>query len=463
MEFVEGRMLNKIIGKEIGPLPYREALTIILKILEEVKTAHQRDVIFTTLNPSYINVTPDNKVVINEITDTTLKKKIKKEGIIYRSPEELSAKNADLQSDIYSLGIILYEMLAGNLPFANISPMSDFTLMNKIVGEKLNDPREFYPNIPDWLVDIINQATAKDKSDRIKTAEEFISLLKTGSEVYETKLQEEYEKELLLQKEKEEAEKKAQEKIVRLGQLKSEIETVEPIEKTPPLLEAQSKKEEPPKRTKRKASIGLKLVIWTVLTLATFLIIYDEKGVESEWMKENLNTDVYRNGDSIPEVKDAKKWTKLKTGAWCYYNNDAENGKKYGKLYNWYAITDSRGLAPKGWQIPSKNEFEELIKILSEDEIARKAVRDGDMNNKSGFSVLLAGGRDSTGYFYDLGYVPYYWSTTEYDSINANNLVLLYHENNVSLSNKPKGYGFSVRGFKLKEKQGLLLKLFKLK
>ncbi|MDP3682767.1 MAG: hypothetical protein Q8S01_02445, partial [Ignavibacteria bacterium] len=68
---------------------------------------------------------------------------------------------------------------------------------------------------------------------------------------------------------------------------------------------------------------------------------------------------------------------------------------------------------------------------------------------------------DSTGYFYDLGYVPYYWSTTEYDSINANNLVLLYHENNVSLSNKPKSYGFSVRGFKLKEKQGFFTKIIK--
>lgn len=463
MEFIEGRTLNKIIGKEIGPIAYGEALAIFLKILEEVNTSHQRGVIFTTLIPSYINVTTNNEVVINEITDSTLKKKIKKEGIIYRSPEELSAKNVDLQSDIYSLGIILYEMLAGNLPFTNLSSMSDFTLMNKIVGEKLNDPREFYSDIPDWLVDIINQATAKEKSDRIKTAEEFISLLKIGSEAYETKMKEEYEKQLLLQKEKEEAERKAQDKILRLGQLKSEMETVEPIEQTPPLIESQRKKEEPPKRSKRKASIGLKLVIWTVLTLATFLIIYDEKGAETVWMGENLNTDVYKNGDSIPQVKDAKEWTKLKTGAWCYYNNDAENGKKYGRLYNWYAITDPRGLAPKGWHIPSINEFEELIKILSEDEIARKAATEGDSNNKSGFSVLLAGGRDSTGYFYDLGYVPYYWSKTEYDSLNANNLVLLYHENNVSLSNKPKSYGFSVRGFKLREKQGFLAKLFKLK
>ena len=67
------------------------------------------------------------------------------------------------------------------------------------------------------------------------------------------------------------------------------------------------------------------------------------------WTTQNVNTDHYLNGDSIPEVKDPKEWVKLTTGAWCYYNNDPAMGAIYGKLYNWYAVSDSRGLAPKGW------------------------------------------------------------------------------------------------------------------
>ena len=68
---------------------------------------------------------------------------------------------------------------------------------------------------------------------------------------------------------------------------------------------------------------------------------------EQVWLLENLNTSHYRNGDPIPEVKTKSEWadcSKKEKGAWCYYSNDPINGKKYGKLYNWYAVNDSRGL-----------------------------------------------------------------------------------------------------------------------
>ena len=63
------------------------------------------------------------------------------------------------------------------------------------------------------------------------------------------------------------------------------------------------------------------------------------------WMKKNLNVDHYRNGDSIPEVRDALQWANIKTGAWCYYNNDTANEAIYGKLYNWYAVNDPRAIS----------------------------------------------------------------------------------------------------------------------
>lgn len=83
-----------------------------------------------------------------------------------------------------------------------------------------------------------------------------------------------------------------------------------------------------------------------------------------EWTTNNLNVSKYRNGDIIPEVKDLKKWDSLTSGAWCYYDNDPKNGKIYGKLYNWYAVNDPRGLAPEGYHIPSKTELNRLEEYL---------------------------------------------------------------------------------------------------
>jgi hypothetical protein len=85
------------------------------------------------------------------------------------------------------------------------------------------------------------------------------------------------------------------------------------------------------------------------------------------WMKQNLNVDEFRNGDPIPEAKSAEEWRnayEYNQPAWCYYNNDPSNGSKYGKIYNYYAVSDTRGLAPKGWRIPRLEEWEELTNFL---------------------------------------------------------------------------------------------------
>src|SRR5687768_3923155 len=76
------------------------------------------------------------------------------------------------------------------------------------------------------------------------------------------------------------------------------------------------------------------------------------------WMTKNLDVSTYRNGDTIPKVTDAAEWAALTTGAYCYYDNDsATYAATYGKLYNWYAVNDPRGLAPEGWHIPSEYEW----------------------------------------------------------------------------------------------------------
>ena len=85
------------------------------------------------------------------------------------------------------------------------------------------------------------------------------------------------------------------------------------------------------------------------------------------WMSKNLDVSTFRNGEAIPEAKNAEEWAKAgenKTAAYCYYDYDSKNGKVYGKLYNWYAVNDSRGLAPNGYHIPSDAEWKILTVIL---------------------------------------------------------------------------------------------------
>ena len=85
------------------------------------------------------------------------------------------------------------------------------------------------------------------------------------------------------------------------------------------------------------------------------------------WMLNNLNVDHFRNGDKIPNVTDMEEWSETEEPAWCYFENDPENGKVSGKLYNAAAIQDPRELAPVGWHIATAKEWEETINYLIEE------------------------------------------------------------------------------------------------
>ena len=87
---------------------------------------------------------------------------------------------------------------------------------------------------------------------------------------------------------------------------------------------------------------------------------------EQEWMKRNLNVSRFRNGDLIPEIQDEEEWERAcreKRPAWCYYDNDSETRNAFGKLYNWHAVNDQRGLAPTGWRIPNQQDWDTLIEL----------------------------------------------------------------------------------------------------
>lgn len=173
------------------------------------------------------------------------------------------------------------------------------------------------------------------------------------------------------------------------------------------------------------------------------------------WMAENLITSKFRNNDPIPEARKDEEWA-VKKAAWCFYENDPANGEKYGKLYNWYAVTDPRGLAPEGWHIPTNEEWQQLANFLGGIEKAGTKMKSkigwndsGNGSNECGFSGLPGSLRYDDGQFNDIGRMGYWWTTT------ANVMRTLSYTLNNSNSYMGWGqghanetYGFSVRCIK---------------
>jgi len=172
------------------------------------------------------------------------------------------------------------------------------------------------------------------------------------------------------------------------------------------------------------------------------------------WMSVNLNVSTFRNGDPIPQAKTDEEWKKAgdnEQPAWCYYDNDPANGAKYGKLYNWYAVIDPRGLAPEGWHVPSDAEWTKLTDFLGGEVAGTKMkstsgwAENGNGTNTSGFSGLPGGYRYYNGSFDDVGGDGNWWSSTEDLTGNAWYRYLNYLNGNVYRYDSNKKNGFSVR------------------
>lgn len=165
-----------------------------------------------------------------------------------------------------------------------------------------------------------------------------------------------------------------------------------------------------------------------ILFLLPFLFMFNLIGLsqgikevkigEQVWMGANLNVDKFQNGDPIPQAKTNSEWIKAgkdKRPAWCYYQNNAQNGVTYGKLYNWYAVHDPRGLAPKGWHIPTSSEWEELSSFIKKD---FKDVNEA-LKTKTGWKNYETGGYEtgeSCGYCNGTGQ---YYSSIRYSYITC--------------------------------------------
>ena len=172
------------------------------------------------------------------------------------------------------------------------------------------------------------------------------------------------------------------------------------------------------------------------------------------WMAENLMTTKYRNGDAIATV--AGSWATLVTGAYSWYNNDPANKTIYGGFYNWYAVSDSRNIAPAGWHVPTDAEWTTLTTYLGGESVAGGKLKETGTShwfspntgatNSAGFTALPGGLRDYfDGTFNNVGYLGNWWSSTTYDAANAWYRNLHYYIANAGRYTYDRHNGFSVR------------------
>ena len=167
------------------------------------------------------------------------------------------------------------------------------------------------------------------------------------------------------------------------------------------------------------------------------------------WADSNLNVTKFSNGDKIFQATCADEWVralKNKQPAWCFYNYDENQGLKYGKLYNWYAVYDSRGIAPKGWRIPSSEDFISLVNLVKIENLTNLKSEDlwnyeflyemreidqvdievhqdgGKGTNVLGFNGKPSGRCDDKGIFNDLNHFTFFWTKTDVIFNSLNNI-----------------------------------------
>jgi len=249
----------------------------------------------------------------------------------------------------------------------------------------------------------------------------------------------------------------------------------------------------------KKIILGLIVLVFSYVAIGQITDKRDGKTYKTvkigtqEWMAENLHTFYFRNGDAIPIIKNLEDWVKAgenKHPACCYYENNGENGAKYGLLYNWYAVNDPRGLAPEGCHVPSDAEWTTLTDYLTDKEDKMKCTQclnwspekkagtecdrcndkgeieekiipagpkmkstsgwkeDWNGTNESGFNGLPVGGRESSGSYGLSLSLGSWWSSSQSDSNNAWARYLYYAFSFVSRHYYYKAGGFSVRCLK---------------
>ncbi len=160
-------------------------------------------------------------------------------------------------------------------------------------------------------------------------------------------------------------------------------------------------------------------------------------------MTANLDVDRYRNGDPVRHASTEEEWQDAiskEEGAWCHYDNDEGNAGRYGRLYNWYAVNDPRGLAPEGWHVPSDAQWQALA-----DSLGGYGKAGGVLRDREGFNAVPAGSRNCLGMFFGRGKYAYFWTASEAGDYEAWDREVSTTGDEVRRIKVNKSIGFSVR------------------
>ena len=194
-------------------------------------------------------------------------------------------------------------------------------------------------------------------------------------------------------------------------------------------------------------------IIFTLFICCSCLSIAQTITIGTQvWMTKNLDVSAFRNGEPIPQAKTAKEWKNAgdkKQPAWCYYNFDASNGIKYGKLYNRYSIMDPRGIAPKGYHLLKEEEWEILMNYIGGQEkidLIKSSFgweKGGNGIDHFKLGILPSGSISSEGVFGGADGFGYYWTNSSYFHISFDNVDRYWDE-----MDDTESFGMSVRCLK---------------
>ena len=412
MEYMAGETLKEYLERK-EKLKAEEIGGLLDQMLSALEYTHDQGLIHRDIKPSNFMVSAQERLKLMdfgiakqlnsgspEYTSTGTNQQMG--TALYMSPEQIhETRGVTSRSDIYSLGVVLWQMVTGKKPYST-ETLSAFQLQTKIVNEPLPKTGTIWDNL-------IQKATEKDSQNRYADIFALRSAWVNG-QINHIERRDNVDKTVMEQL------------------------PMQPVTKTP----------------QGPAEISVEGSVIGSIRIGN-----------QEWQAENLKVDRFRNGDEIPQVRSAVEWAaagEKGEPVWCYYQNDAENSKIYGKLYNWYAVNDSRGLAPEGWHIPTDDEWTTLTDYLGSkkmDAIKMKSTglaywqppnERGTYENS--FSALPGGYRNNVGSFSNIGFYAFFWSVTKYDKSYAWYRLLNFNKGDVLRNFSSKSFGASVRCLK---------------